>query len=225
MYVRDGQRRHARMDETVPQLGKLLGHGDNGAIHESARKGWVAKVIGTRTADAKRVVQHEYTVQDQLATMGVAPRVRPPVFRGDSAYLEMERIYPIRFDEFIGNYRYQEGLVKLVVRMCSKGFLHNDLHVGNIGYRNDKKTPVIFDFGETIQTEPPTSDDVLAQFVIAQLYCLIDNCNRNNCVPGAAAAQPGPGCFPPSYFEDMCESGPVIDTIYALRGGKYDLLR
>ena len=70
-------------------------------------------------------------------------------------------------------------LISKVYMMIDAGYVHNDLHLGNVAYANNQALIVDFGFVEKINKVTGT---VRRQLIIAQLYALCDHCNDDNYV-------------------------------------------
>ena len=139
---------------------------DNAAVYSSAEPGTVVKVI-TRNPEMdtgvfRESVTREYKIQEALAALDVAPSVGRLKISDNCANLQMEKVETVGWDEFITSSLIQEDIFRCVVVACANGFIHNDLHVGNIGKTLEGKC-LLIDFGFTKKVDEITSIDVLAR--------------------------------------------------------------
>lgn len=81
-----------------------------------------------------------------------------------------EKTYGLRLPK--NSKEHQEQLIHQLSEMVIQGYLHQDCHVGNIGFIDDMV--VLFDFGFTIPMQ--ASGIVLEAMLISQLYIVIEKC-------------------------------------------------
>ena len=72
-------------------------------------------------------------------------------------------------------------IMELNKHLVDKGFLHNDLHQGNVMTMNSN--PIIIDLGLMRSYKPPKSAQLRRYIAFAQAAALIDNCNTNTLCP------------------------------------------
>ena len=119
-------------------------------------------------------------------------------------YLLMDKITPIDKTELAEtvhstNIMDVRQLIECIALSIYNGYIHNDLHVGNIAKNLSQDAFVLIDFGFTqnigdflkapgvsvgAPIQPVASNDrkriLFNQILIAQLYALIEHCNSNN---------------------------------------------
>ena len=168
----------------------LVGTGDNAVVYRTKRG--IAKVVFTQDKDGKFLesVEAEYNTQEILHSLNAqfAPRpIQLTRLEGDdkpegyeAILIEMEELTQIK--EITP--QLVDQIKKIIKKLVHAGYLHNDLHWGNLMMRN--KSVVLIDFGFTRKLLPESvsqikKDTGLCDLVCAsELYALFDMCNRNN---------------------------------------------
>lgn len=138
----------------------------------------------------------------------------------------MDKIYPITTKKVYSDKcsTFPNKLIRIIAKSVYHGYIHNDLHIGNIAKKTSRTNePILIDFGLTQKIQPPTNPVVFNQIVIAQLYALTDSCNQNNF---SVDCEYAPKCDKLSDGIDdiynQCNSC-IMDVIYDLRNGQTDL--
>ncbi len=193
-----------------------LGGGENGVTYETEN---TQSASGRTDNHALKIVKlpeqtdldaflKESKVQKKIAqNTGIAPNVYgySTVGVGSYGFLLMDKIRPITKKDLIktvynSDIEQVKNLIKIISLSVYNGFIHNDLHTGNIAKKYRSDDFILIDFGftqEISQLTPPvvpvvsvagasskpiTSNQeiIFNQILIAQLYALVEHCNSNN---------------------------------------------
>ena len=138
----------------------------NAAISETGK--YVLKQIkleGEPLSDEQRqgAFIQESCLGKNLADLGIAPKIykcwscssklkpssKKPTNFGYIVMDKMDGTWKDKYNLTRGNKEHQFELIHALAIMVKNGFLHQDCHVGNIGFVNDKV--VLFDFGLTVE--------------------------------------------------------------------------
>lgn len=109
----------------------------------------------------------------------------PPIYFGPSKHIIGKQLYISfgmpRLNKFDMTQNKADINFTRIMNCCDllveKGYLHNDLHQGNIMMYQNKA--VIIDLGLMITYTPPESEEILKCIKFAQSCALMDNCNNN----------------------------------------------
>ena len=185
-------------------IGAFLGEGDNARVYlaEKGGKQYAMKFITENTPE----IVHEISIHKAAAKLGCAPNIYE-----DFSNIEHEGTVYARaivmdliqtFDSQSIPDDIQIDIIQRTWKLIQHGIIHNDLHQGNVGMRQERgrMRGVIFDFGEAERIDPPTNCVVLRQLLVSQLYALITktDCNVNNTI-------------------SLCGDQPIHDAIYLIR--------
>ena len=151
-------------------------------------------------------IVHEISIHKAAAELGCAPKIYK-----DFSNIEHEGTVYARaiVMDLIQTFHSQSipdeiqiDIIQRTWTLIQNGIIHNDLHQGNVGMRQEKgrMRGVIFDFGEAERIDPPTNCVVLRQLLVSQLYALITDtdCNVNNTI-------------------SLCGNQPIHNAIYQIR--------
>lgn len=188
---------------------KILGSGDFGTTYSLATElypGSSSKSVMSAVKPDGRLVlkkiklmgikqptvvdyEREICVQRGLGSSGISPAIHDCWICPDMkekqlyGYIIMDRMtdmWESKYGTKLATKDHQMQLICAVIRMVQLGYLHQDLHIGNIGFMGDNV--VIFDFGLSIpitgcETEPHMSLCVASQLFIIYEQYLITNKN------------------------------------------------
>lgn len=167
---------------------RMLGQGENGKTYAIGKRLVRKQVQLKKNKDDKsgidvKSVQNEVDMQVALNDIDVGPIVR--VKHKDHKPLEgsvvMDRLHPLPKPIFCMSAEFQENLVAQVFRMVCGGYLHNDLHAGNV-MMTSNGNPVIIDFGLCTKVEElanTKAQKLQEQCAMSQLQMLCDPSNIN----------------------------------------------
>lgn len=188
---------------TVPAE-RVLGRGENGITLETNDHRAV-KIVRHDTKEGRQQLLNETTYQKELSLLEIAPAVYADEIVSNYSFILMSKVEPI--DVLTATQPFIKKLIKLIAKMVYHGYIHNDIHWGNVARRiGARNEPILIDFGFTQKLE--RAPDMLSfnQILMAQLYSLTDACNVNNCMSG-------------DCLRTICDDEP-IGTIYQLRQGQ-----
>ena len=172
--------------------------GSSGGTNNHALK--IVKLSNQSEVDAFKM---ESEVQKNIAEE-IAPTVYGYSTLDDGSYgfLLMDKIRPVTKKDLFktvynSNIERVLKLIQVISLSVYNGFIHNDLHTGNIAKKYGSDDFILIDFGFTqkISSLSPLSPPVLDalgkpitsnqeiifnQILIAQLYALVEHCNSNN---------------------------------------------
>jgi hypothetical protein len=169
---------------------------------------YVLKIIKIPNEDAKRNFLSEIEIGKAIAEGGSAPRVYNYWFcitdEGTHGYYVMDLLsgvwdgkYDIHhkiskkpkeadINKLLGSEEHQAQLVESVKDSVARGYLHQDCHIGNIGFikmEDGRDKAILFDFGLTVKL-PEDCMDVLENeyirnmLIASQLYIIIEQYQR-----------------------------------------------
>lgn len=226
---------------TIP--GELLGRGNSGQVYSMISKSkrrsqnkelksylqsYVLKIIPLRNSEEEYVVQNEFDIHMELNSLNMGPlmkwhetiSIKNRRSHNKYAVMCMEKIEPIKPMMLANSEDKQMELINEVARMVSHGYLHNDLHIGNVAVNIRTKMATVIDFGLTKKLETlPREEMLFNQIVLAQLYAILDPCNTNNC---SLKSEEWPQCYSDEYLSMICQ-GPISDEIYKIRTNESEL--
>lgn len=192
-------------------LTRVLGRGENGVTFETNDRRAV-KIIRYNTPGERAQLRNETAYQKELAALEIAPAVHADELVSNYSFILMDKVEPINVST--ASQPFIRKLVKLIAKMVYYGYVHNDVHRGNVARCVTTREPILIDFGFTQKLGYIPDRICFNQILMAQLYALMDACNVNNCVSGDCA-------------ERLCQKEEPIATIYQLRQGQtyiYDQL-
>lgn len=129
--------------------------------------------------------EREICVQRGLGSSGISPKIHDcwicPDMKENQlyGYIIMDRMtdmWESKYGTKLASKEHQTQLICAIIRMVQLGYLHQDLHIGNIGFMDDNV--VIFDFGLSIpitgcEKEPHMSLCVASQlFIVYEQYSI-----------------------------------------------------
>jgi serine/threonine protein kinase len=209
-------------------VNRLLGEGGSGKVYSiDGDSSKVVKMIPFKNIKTYEILRREIIIQKELNNLGLGPSLL-----GDNLdtldderkgigniFIIMETIRPISsISEIRNNPDYQKQLINEIAKMVYHGYLHNDLHVDNIALNLQTKQATVIDFGLTVKLSySPDNKLLFDQLLLAQLYALIEPCNKNNC-PGDKEDWPSCG-FNGDTLEEICD-GPIANEIYTIRNNE-----
>ena len=166
---------------------KPLGQGEFGATYEYGVDS-VVKVIQVMNKQHEIDTFREVDLHREAQTL-VLPKdgfcCVPPIGFGPVVHISGGNKYVSYQMPKLSKMMHSEACFVRIIECCSfmvrNGFLHNDLHQGNVMMYNDKA--VIIDLGLTVRYKPPAAEDLLQCIIFAQAAALIDNCNDNTHCP------------------------------------------
>ena len=172
----------------------LLGTGDYGFVFEvdDTRVVKVIDLLGSPLLSSEDI---EANLISEVAMQEAASNIRsasghacvPPVLskihrirmRSDDPdrflYFVMPKMQPL----CVMSHTDVEHIVSSSHLLVTSGFLHNDMHAGNVMQWETK--PILIDVGLMTQTDPVTTEPIRTLLQYAQCSALIDCCNRYNC--------------------------------------------
>ena len=227
----------------------MLGHGENGRTYAIGDNLVMKRVTLKSNRNAAGVaasdVQSEVDTQVALNQIGVGPVVHVDHEEHDPSRgaVVMQRLYPLADEKnkpqpiFCMPPQFQHELVAQVFRMVRGGYLHNDLHAGNVMMTREGH-PVIIDFGLCTQVRALAETDdrrLIEQCALSQLQMLCDPSNLNTWV-GFVSRDEGRVLSMDELeaaeldVHNMCtgeraeaiRASALTDHIYALRSGQAD---
>jgi len=149
-------------------------------------------LIEETTPKPKKDFISEVKIGIALGEMKAAPRIYGSWFCRDTStgilygYYVMDRLSGVWKDTY-GHHlatskEHQTQLIDAIDQSVRSGYLHQDCHVGNIGFVSDKVK--LFDFGLTLEIPPSCSEcssrpDVIALLVASQLFIVIEQYDRD----------------------------------------------
>ena len=208
-------------NEVLPMIIGVLGKGENGITFETEQN-TALKLVRFNNINEKQNIIREIEFQRELSKLNVAPNVHGEHVcisgkkNSGACFIHMDKIKPINNISSLTQ-SFREKLIDKIAISVYHGYVHNDLHWGNVAMHIDNEEPVLIDFGLTQKME--TSVEVISfnQIVLSQLYALMDVCNTNNCLP----EHEWPNCG--MNYGDICSNDIIVETIYNLRNGRQEL--
>lgn len=167
---------------------KPLGRGEYGATY-SLSQDTVVKVIEVSSKQVNTNVQKEVELHKKAQELSLHKKLRcvVPILSGPRTYVLKKTKYVVysmpKLQKFVRSKINFQIILTLNAHLVEHGFLHNDLHQGNIMMMNG--SPTIIDLGLMRSYKPPSSRDLLRCIAFAQAAALIDNCNTNTVCPTA----------------------------------------
>ena len=184
-----------------------LGRGDFGIAYElksgaqteaiagalSASGQYVLKQITIMNPKGKSDFKNEVDIGIKLGDLGVAPKIYKSWFCEDSTsnqlygYYVMDKLSSVWKGDYghqLGNNKHQQQLITAIEGMVCQGYLHQDCHVGNIGFVAGNVK--LFDFGLTVEIPReecatcfinPTVKNLLTA---SQLFIVIEQYDRKD---------------------------------------------
>jgi hypothetical protein len=154
------------------KLGKELGRGDFGIAYDleagaqnaainsaiSASGQYVLKQITIGSEKGRLDFINEVNIGIKLGDSGIAPKIYKSWFCQDSTngqlygYYVMDKLSSVWKGDYghqLGNQKHQQQLITAIEGMVHQGYLHQDCHVGNIGFVAGNVK--LFDFGLTLE--------------------------------------------------------------------------
>jgi hypothetical protein len=129
----------------------------------------------------------EVIVGNQLGSLGIAPRIynwwicENPHQTKRYGYYVMDTLSGVWASRFGKNVAVapllaQQQLISNVIIMVQNGYIHQDLHPGNVGFvgKGDSEKVVLFDFGLTLKVDSIYIEDYGSMLVASQLYQMIE---------------------------------------------------
>jgi len=159
-------------------LVKTLGRGEFGVAYLTDA-GIVLKVILINKKSTQANFDREYQIGHLLGNMGIAPQIYDAWMCEGRGFYTMQTLTGVWKDVYgytlprtdIGQI-HQERLIGKLNTMVHSGYLHQDCHVGNIGFIGEDV--MLFDFGFTIPTGQVITPSALNAMFISQLYIVIE---------------------------------------------------
>lgn len=161
-----------------------LGRGDFGKAFSLKDDNRVMKEIYLKDEKAENDYEDEVYIGYVLGNMGIAPKIykkwRCNKEGKEYGYYIMDKLSGVwdkvyEKNNATKNHQYQ--LMSCIAKMIQSGYLHNDCHVGNIGFVNNNV--VLFDFGLSKKFETANQDYLLKLF-LSQLYIVIEQYELDN---------------------------------------------
>lgn len=135
----------------------------------------VNEVRMQREASLVRTAAGDPCVPPIFSTIRRVHATNPDGVEADFVFFAMPRLDEIaEFDEPA-----LAHIVTLSNCLVEHGFLHNDMHAGNVMLWNGK--PIIIDFGLITRQDPIRAEPIRSLVQYAQCAALIDNCNKYSC--------------------------------------------
>jgi hypothetical protein len=131
--------------------------------------------------------EREICVQRGLGSSGISPKIHDCWICPDRkenqlyGYIIMDRMtdmWESKYGTKIASKEHQIQLIHAVIKMVQSGYLHQDLHIGNIGFMGDKV--VIFDFGLSIPITGDNTQQDLSLCVASQLFIIYEQYSITN---------------------------------------------
>ena len=208
------------------QILKLLGKGDNASVYSIEND--IDKVLKVIEIDTKDTCIEDTTREiemcKELNKIDIGPQIYSHVYikSHKMVVLILERLKPMNRSHGDFTVSRQKELIDKVAKMVDHGYIHNDLHLGNVMINATGKITVI-DFGFTVKMEHRPRDElVFNQIVISQLYSILDPCNFNNCF-GSSKSERWPDCaLSKGHLNTFCDSkeSELVNEIYRLKRGE-----
>ena len=203
---------HGGQDLHINLLDKL-GGGANGVTYETINtldssggtNNHALKIVKLSDQSEVDAFKMESKVQENIAKqIGIAPNVHgySDLGVGSYGFLLMDKIRPVTKKDLIktvynSNIEQVKNLIETISLSVYNGFIHNDLHTGNIAKKYSSNDFILIDFGftqEISRLTPPSApvldasgkpitsnqEIIFNQILIAQLYALVEHCNSNN---------------------------------------------
>lgn len=133
----------------------------------------------------------EVIVGNQLGLLGIAPRIYnwwicENTEKNDKktkryGYYVMDTLSGVWASKFgknvaVAPFEAQQQLIRNVIIMVQNGFIHQDLHTGNVGFvvEDGSEKVVLFDFGLTLKVDSAYIEEYGSMLVASQLYQMIE---------------------------------------------------
>jgi hypothetical protein len=129
----------------------------------------------------------EVKIGYKLGSLGIAPKIYQWWICENAdqskryGYYVMETlsgVWASRFGKNVADASivYQQQLISNVIIMVQNGFIHQDLHPGNVGFvgEGDSEKVVLFDFGLTLEVDNRYIEQYGSMLVASQLYQMIE---------------------------------------------------
>ena len=163
---------------------KELGRGDFGTAYLTTSD-QVLKVISINENSTLDNFYKECKIGQVLGDNGIAPKIYDvwtcTEHDNTSGFYTMQKLTGVWKNKYehtlpknaeAVKHSYQQQLITKLDAMVKGGYLHQDCHVGNIGFIDTQV--VLFDFGLTIDTGKVISPIYLEAMLISQLYIVIE---------------------------------------------------
>lgn len=164
---------------------KLLGEGDNGTVYETDHGMAVKEQILKGSFQVKQFIK-EAQISKKFADLHLGPKIYTAWLESSAANryvvgkLLMEKIVTTYEKKYLKpkNVTYpdaacQEKIVALFEHMIQNGYLHEDNHVGNIGFLKNGQI-VLIDFAFARKLPDRLNSNVKANLLALTLYIMID---------------------------------------------------
>jgi len=131
--------------------------------------------------------EREICVQRGLGSSGISPKIHDcwicPNMKENQlyGYIIMDRMtdmWESKYGTKLSTKEHQTQLICAVIRMVQLGYLHQDLHIGNIGFMGDNV--VIFDFGLSIPIANCDTETHMSLCVASQLFIIYEQYSITN---------------------------------------------
>jgi len=184
-----------------------LGRGDFGIAYElnpgaqnaaintalSPTGQYVLKQITIISEKGRNDFINEVNIGIKLGDLGVSPKIYKSWFCRDSTkrqlygYYVMDKLSSVWKGDYgyqLGIKKHQEQLITAIEGMVNQGYLHQDCHVGNVGFVADNVK--LFDFGLTVEIPREEcaacfADQTVKNLLIAsQLFIVIEQYDRKD---------------------------------------------
>jgi len=121
---------------------------------------YVLKQVKLTSDASKEAFAYEAKIGSELGLLGIAPHIYACWYCSDgNGYIVMDKLSQV-WDKVYGSYtnytippvEVEKDLIRKLIIMVRNGYLHQDCHIGNIGFINNEV--VLFDFGFTVHYSP-----------------------------------------------------------------------
>lgn len=191
------------MSLLAERLGQLLGSGDNAKVYQCTRNDDVAiKVIAYASEKQLADLRTELQIGKTMGELGVSPKVFEEEVDTHTCtfYYSMQKVQPLALTgKCYSTKAYTPAkiesihrqVLRLIVKMIRAGYIHNDVHHGNIarsGGTADDDDVVLLDHGYTVY-DPlllcPSAKLYRAMALQAMCYQMLEHCpwRRNYASP------------------------------------------
>ena len=163
-----------------------LGTGDFGATY-ALNSNEVVKVIRILNSKSEADIHKEVTIHKEAQNLRIEGMACVPMILDmpETHVVENERYITYsmpKLQKFRATKANYAIIIKLNAYLVKNGFLHNDLHQGNV-MMTKEGTPIIIDLGLVRMFAPPKDEDLCRCIAFAQAAALVDNCNTNTKCP------------------------------------------
>ena len=169
---------------------RKIGEGENATVYDADDGEHVFKVIllgKTPWEDVVREHEIQFAIGQEFGSRKIVGGISQSILttkvnREDVAIMKLEKLASI--PDKPGEEFFRDVLQKSDDLVLA-GFLHNDLHLGNIMMTQEGEG-VVIDFGLTQRIAPlegKIDDDIITCVQFAQAAAMVDMCNRNNMCP------------------------------------------